>query len=432
VIPGSVDVPVRPVPLTITALSYGPHGVGRLDGKAVFVRGVVPGEDVDVVVREDHGTYAFADLIAVRQAAAARRTPPCPYLPRCGGCPWQHLDYAAQLRAKEQNVRDALVRIGAFPNPPVRPILPSPAEFGYRGRLTLRVAGRRVGFYAAATHDLVPIDACLLASDVVGRAVSAAADLVGRVGSAVRRIEIVSGEADDRTVLVGEVEGACAPGDRERVDSWLAEQPAVAGVVFHGRRWRQAWGTVTLVLRPEADLTVRARAGAFTQVNPAGNRLLVQTLLDLGGFVPGEQVLDLYAGVGNLGLPVARRTGAAVLVERDGMGAADARANAAALGLAGCEVRTEAAHRAVAALRRTGQRFDAVVLDPPRGGAAEVLDDLLGLAPARVLYVSCNPASLARDLRRLRTRYVIEAVQPVDLFPHTYHVEAIARAVLTC
>lgn len=422
---------MQPQIVTINALAYGAHGVGRLDGKAIFVRGVVPGEVVEVVVREDHGTYAFADLVAVRSVSAARRLPPCPYLPRCGGCPWQHLDYAAQLRAKEQNVRDALERIGGFRDAPVRAVLPSPAEFGYRSRVTLRVVGRQVGFFAAATHNLVPIDVCLLASSAVGGALPAAADLVRRLASLVRRIEIATGEAGPGAVLVAEVEGALAPDDRELVNSWWRSHGAIAGVVLHGRRWRETWGDAAIELRPESDLTLRAHAGTFTQVNPAGNRMLVATLLDLGGFVPGERVLDLYAGVGNLGLPVVRRTGCGVLVERDAVAAADARANAAALGMSAGSVQTVAAHRAVSVLRRASERFAAVVLDPPRSGAAELLDDLLALAPTRLLYVSCNPASLARDLRRLGRRYALEAVQPIDLFPHTYHVETVVRAILT-
>lgn len=422
----------QPRSLTIAALTYGPHGLGRLDGKAIFVRGVVPGETVEVAIREDHGSYAFADLVGVRRAAAERRTPPCAYLPRCGGCPWQHVEYAAQLDAKARNVGDALTRIGGLPAAAVRPILASPEEFGYRSRVTLRVAGRRIGFYAAASHELVPIEACLLAAGAVGRALPAAADLIRRLASPVRRIEVAAGEVDDRVVLAGEVEGGCAGGDAGLVEAWLRGQPAIAGVVLHGRRWRRAWGDVTLTLRPEPDLVLRAHAGAFTQVSAAGNRLLVRTLLESGGFAPGERVLDVYAGVGNLGLPVARRTGRAVLVERDAVGAADARANVAALGLRGCEVRTAAAQRAVSALRRAGERFDAVILDPPRSGAADLIDDLLALSPPRLFYVSCNPASLARDLRRLSGRYRVETVQPIDLFPHTYHVETVVRAVLTC
>ncbi|MFN8640314.1 MAG: TRAM domain-containing protein [Candidatus Binatia bacterium] len=242
-----------PEPFVVTTgeMAYGPHAVARAGGKVVFVRGAAPHEEVEVRVREERERYAFADLVAVRRPSPVRRSAPCPYLPRCGGCPWQHLEYGAQLAAKQRIVGDQLQRLGGVVVPVAAP-LPSPRQLAYRRRVKLRVADGAVGFLAAASHDVVPIAHCLLAEPGVDAAIAWLAGLVHALRSAVRRLEVAAGAAADRIVVAGEVEGAWHDGDEAACRDWLATHPEVAGLCCAGaggrgrgatRRSRSMWTT---------------------------------------------------------------------------------------------------------------------------------------------------------------------------------------------
>jgi 23S rRNA (uracil1939-C5)-methyltransferase len=416
------------VRLTTEEMAYGPHAVARRDGKVVFVRGAAPHEVVDAVIGEERRAFAFADAVAVVEPSAQRRAPPCEYLPRCGGCPWQHLTYAAQLDAKRRIVAEQLRRIGGL-DVAVAPVIPSTHEFGCRRRIKLRVESGSLGFYAAASHVLVPIEHCLLAEPAIDAAIPWAQELVRMLTARVRRVELLARNAvSDRIVVVGEVEGDWQDEDEPRCRAWLAAHPAVQGVALHGRGWQRRWGDVRVELQAEADLSLSAHAPVFTQVNPAMNRQLVETVVRLVDPQPGQRVLDLYAGAGNLSLPLRRRGAQLIAVEHDRQAAADAVANAERYPGTPLRVIHARAEHAVERLADEGMHFDTVVLDPPRSGAAGCIAALLRLGAPRLLYVACDPTTLARDLARLRARYQIDTVQPLDLFPHTYHVETVVRA----
>lgn len=422
---------LEPLVVTTGEMAYGPHAVARVDGKVVFVRGAAPHEEAEVRVREDRERFAFADLVAVRRPSTVRRSPPCPYLPRCGGCPWQHLDYAAQLAAKQRIVGEQLQRLAGLAVPVAAP-LPSPRELGYRRRVKLRVADGVVGFHAAASHDLVAITHCLLAEPRVDAAIPWLAELVAALRSGVRRLEIAAGGRDAGVVVAGEVEGAWHDGDAGACQDWLAAHPDVAGLLLRGRGWTRTWGGPTIDLDAGDDQPLRVRAPAFSQVNGEANRLLVEQVVQRVAPRPGLRVLDLYAGAGNLSLPLRRRGALVTAVEQDRGAAADARANAAREAGPPLRVLAMPAERAVRQFADAGERFDAVVLDPPRSGAAACVVSLLRLQAPRLVYVSCDPSTLARDLRHLSTAYCVDDVQPIDFFPHTYHIETVVGATLAC
>lgn len=418
--------------VTTGEMAYGPHAVARSDGKVLFVRGAAPDEEVEVAVREERPRYAYADVLAVRRASPARRAAPCPYLPRCGGCPWQHLDYDAQLRAKQRLVAEHLRRLGGLDVAVAMP-LPSPRQLGYRRRIKLRVADGLIGFHAAASHDLVAIDHCLLAEPPVDAAIAALGDLVRRLGSAVRRLEVAAGGTGGRVVVAGEVEGTWIDADDTPCREWLAAHAAtIAGLWLRGRAWRRGWGDVSVEAPAGAGPPLRLQVPSFTQVNDDANRLLIDCVVRWAAPRPGLRVLDLYAGAGNLSLPLRRGGAEVTAVEQDRDAAAAARVTAAAEPGAPLRVLAMAAEVAVRRLVESGERFDVVVLDPPRSGAAACLSWLPALQATRLVYVSCDPTTLARDLRALGAAYRVDAVQPIDFFPQTYHVETVVAATRAC
>lgn len=434
----------QPLTLTIDSLSYGPAGIGRVKGKVIFVPGTVPGDVVEVVLEQDKKTYAVGRLVAVKQPSPQRREPPCPYVARCGGCPWQQVSYAEQLRAKETLVRENMRRLGGMDDPPVRPILPSPQEWHYRHRIRLRTGPpARLGFYLARTHELVEIEACLIAREDSAEQLRQARAWLAVLQTTVRRVELLTSEPGhartaSRIVLVGNAEGRFHPNDQAVCRRFLADHPLVAGLVLFGKGWRHTWGETQLTLDPgiadahRDEFHLAVSSGTFTQVNAAGNRLLLKTVLEVSGIQPEHRVIDLYCGAGNLSLPLARRVQTLTGIEQDRIAIDDARANADRLGLTNTQFMHASVRKGLGSLLHNGEQADVVVLDPPRAGAAEIIDMLPRFGAQRIVYVSCDPTTLARDLGRLSTHhYRVEVLQPIDLFPQTYHVETVAVAILT-
>ncbi|HEV8716604.1 MAG TPA: 23S rRNA (uracil(1939)-C(5))-methyltransferase RlmD [Candidatus Binatia bacterium] len=423
------------VNFTIDRLSYGPAGVGRVEGKVVFVPGTVPGDAVTVKLDEEKKTYATGQLVTLRRPSSQRRQPPCPYVTRCGGCPWQQVTYAEQLRAKEAAVREHLRRIGGVSDPPLLPIIPSPQEWHYRHRIRLRAEDNlRLGFSQARSHELVEITSCSIAAEGIVPNLHLARAWLAALRTPVQQVELLTTEPAGGLVLVGDTEAAFHPQDAAVCTEFLKASRGIIGLALCGRGWRKAWGdtTVSFALGVEG-MTLTVSQGVFTQVNLEGNRALIAALLRLSDVQKEQRVIELYCGAGNFSLPLARRARELIGIEQNRAAVADAQANAARAGLTNTRFLCAAARAGLRHLLRTRTRGDVVVLDPPRSGAADVMHEVPRLGAEKVVYVSCDPATLARDLRQLhRHGYRIQVLQPLDLFPHSYHVETIALCVLTC
>ena len=381
--------------LTLDSLAFGGEAVGRdAGGRVVFVAGGAPGDRVRARVTEHKRSFARAELVQVL-TPGARVTPPCPIVDRCGGCPWQHVTVEAQRAAKQAIVARALARSGAI----VMPIAASEATLGYRTRARMSARDGAVGFAARRSHAVVDVEACLALDPALDLALQAARRGLGRlIGEGGALAGLVRGGAVELAVTTG------AGANRAQL--------AMAAAALEGRAG---------ISRVTVD-DAQAPAAGFAQANAVENERLRQLVREAAR-ADGLRVLELYAGDGNFTRDLGAVAAGGVAVEGDRAAVARLRA---AVAEAGWTVSAEPAERAVDRLARAGERFDVVVLDPPRAGAIEVVDGLARLAPARIVYVSCDPMTLQRDLAALaRHGYVARTAWPVDMMPHTWHVEVV-------
>lgn len=392
--------------ITVEKLVYGGEGLGRLEGRAVLAPCVLPGERVRVRSVAEKPGLVRAALLEVLNASPERAAPACPYFARCGGCQYQHASYERQLSFKRAILEDQLRRIGKL-EPPAEIGAVGGEPWGYRNRVQLRIAGGALGYRAAQSHKLCAIEKCPIASPAINGAIATLRAMLrdSRWPRFIRAVELFTNETEMQ-VNVLESERPVA----RRFFDWCAEQ--FPGFVADALEYSAA------------GHTWRVSRGSFFQVN----RFLIDRLVEtaLAG-VEGQTGLDLYAGVGLFSLPMARRFSAVTAVEAGARAAADLQFNAERAGL---DVRVEkaSAENWLDALETVP---DFVLLDPPRAGLGNRVVARLGvLQPPRIAIVSCDPATLARDLAGLAgSGYRIERLTLVDLFPQTYHLETVAHLV---
>jgi 23S rRNA (uracil1939-C5)-methyltransferase len=417
--------------LDIDALSYGPHGIGRHQGKAVMIPKTAPGDTVAARIVEAKERYSVGEIVRVLKPSSLRQEPPCPYVAQCGGCPWQHVRYESQLLAKQKSVEDALRRIGKLEGFELKPIMASPSTYHYRRRIRLQRDGsNRLGFFTSFSHHLIEIDRCLIADDKLNGLIEKLRRWSAELITDVEHLEVVTGDQPNEIVIVGQSAGAFNSRDSSICERLLEEDQLLNGLIVRGPDWRRIWGEVSVAVIPEDGLCVRVDGDVFTQVNSLGNRQLLNELLAAADFIPEDRVLELYSGAGNFTHSIAQRVGDVVAVEGYRPAFESGKCSAELNGINNIHWICSPVPAALAQLKKQRQRYSKIVLDPPRTGAKGIEGDLAALDAEKILYISCNPTTLARDLAALSKQgYSLRSVQPVDLFPHTFHVEAIATLV---
>ncbi len=423
--------------LNIEKLVYGGDGLARLaadehgPGKSVFVPFVLEGEAVDVQLTEQKPGFSRARMQRVIEPAAARIQPGCPYFQRCGGCHYQHTSYADQLAIKANILRETLRRTAKI-ELPCEQVHPSP-EWNYRNRTRLKVQTTpdfAVGYYKFRSHELLPVEQCPISSPLINQAIAQLwAGKEKRVPECLREIELFANASDSELL----VELYCQPGTPRREAREIAEQftailPAAKGVaVFEHQSAKQASEPPLLARFGSAELWYETKAHSY-RVSAASffqaNRFLIDELVQLAtAGASGQLALDLYAGVGLFSVVLARTFAQVIAVEASQTSLSDLRQNC------GQEVKAVRATTEKYLAQSLGLHPDLVVADPPRGGLGEnVVRSLARLDVPRITYVSCDPSTLARDLRIfVALGYQIAEAHLIDLFPQTFHIESVFR-----
>ncbi len=420
----------------IVDLAHDGRGVARLNGKAVFVAGALPGEQARIRRVKQRKRLDEAVLVELVSTAPTRVVPHCPHFGRCGGCALQHMDPQAQLAAKSRELQQQLERIGHVRPTTLLPPLAGPL-YGYRRRARLGVrvlprSGRAiVGFRERTTPLLTDVRDCAVLAAPVGPLCEALGELVGllSIGDSIPQIEVAIGE--HATVLVLRILAQPTEADAVRLQAFSVQH----GVQF----WLQREGPASAVpiegavpvldyTLPEFDVRLEFSPLDFVQVNADLNQRMVAEAIRLLAPAPGDRVLDLFCGLGNFTLPLARRAVDVLGVEGDAGLVARGRHNAALNGLGNARFALANLFGPLGGEPWARERFQRVLLDPPRAGAVEALPLIAASGASRVVYISCHPASLARDAGLLVNEhgFTLSAAGVMDMFPHTAHVESIA------
>ncbi len=439
------------ITLTIESIASDGNGLGRHEGQVVFVPDTAAGDTAEIQVVKLAKTHAFGRLVSLLQPGAGRQESACPVARQCGGCCFWHLEYEAELQAKHGFVQDALERLAKL-EVPVAATLPSPEVQRYRNKVQYPISagedgGLALGFYARRSHRLVPCEDCLLQPADLNRLAMQAVRLLEQLElpaydeasgkGLIRHICLRRSQSTGEVLLCLVINGKKLPGRDYFVQEMQKNHPELAGIVLNqnvgntnvifGEHFETIAGS-GFVRDTLCGVPQRLSPASFSQVNPQAAALLFGLARQWTGLQKEESLLDLYCGTGVIGLSMAADCRQLVGVEIFPAAAESARRSAEEMGLCNTRFLCADASAAAETLAKEGFRPDVALLDPPRKGCGEAaLRPLVEMAPRRVVMISCNPATMARDLQFLAAAgYRVCKAQPVDMFPRTRHVECLA------
>ncbi|PSL44501.1 23S rRNA m(5)U-1939 methyltransferase [Salsuginibacillus halophilus] len=439
------------VNVRIEDLTHEGAGVAKVQGYTLFVPYALPGENVQVKVTKTKKNFGFARLIEVTSESRHRVEPPCPIYKRCGGCQLQHMSYEGQLHAKQKQVQDAMKKIAGFEEINVHPTLGMTSPWRYRNKAQVPVGessdGLIAGFYQKGTHDIIDMDSCIIQAAPNDEAVQITKNILDEHGISaydettgrglIRHVVARYAATTEQLMIVLVLNGKELPREEKILNAMEDRIPGLASIVqnVNTAKTNVVFGDQTTVLWGEpyiydeingVQFAISARS--FYQVNPMQTEVLYKEALHAAQLTGTETVIDAYCGIGTISLFLAEKAAHVYGVDVVDPAIADATRNAKLNGLTNVDFAVGEAENVMpfwhAAL---GIQPDVIVVDPPRKGCDEkLLDAMVKMQPKRIVYVSCNPATLARDMARLaEAGYKPKDVQPVDMFPQTVHVESV-------
>lgn len=449
-----VDAPVvknQIIEVTIDDLTHEGAGVARIDGYAIFIPKALPGERAKVKVIKVNKGYGFGRLLEVVAKSPDRiEEPPCPIFDQCGGCQLQHLSYERQLKQKRKLVSDALERIGKLKDVVVHPTIGMTDPWRYRNKAQVPFADREgglvAGFYQERSHQIIDMEGCLIQHEENDKVVQAVKKIASQYRiqgyveqkhkGTLRHVVARYGVNTGQLMIVLITRSAELPNKNKVIEAIREQIPNVTSIVqnINPKRTNVIFGDKTTVLWGEehiydtiGDVKFAISARSFYQVNPEQTKVLYDKALEYAQLTGAETVIDAYCGIGTISLFLAKRAKHVYGVEIVPEAISDAKQNAKLNGITNVEFAVGEAEKVIPWWYAQGVRADVIVVDPPRKGCDEaLLDTIIKMKPERVVYVSCNPATLARDLRILEDGgFKTVEVQPVDMFPHTTHVEVV-------
>ena len=439
------------VTIKLDNIAYGGDAVGRIDNFTVFVPSGIPGELVKVKITEVKKSYARGEVVSVINRSEERINPDCQVSDRCGGCQIDHIQYQAQLKYKKQMVEDALNRIAKLDKVDVNPVLGMEHPFSYRNKaqFPLDVVDEKavIGFYAAGSHDIIPHDNCQIQHPAINKIANKMVELINKYELSiynettgeglVRHLVVRIGVCTNQAQLIIVTNGDKLPSQQQIVEEIMGEIPELISVyqninpeetnVVLGDKIKKIAGK-DYIIDYIGGIKYQISPLSFFQINTLQTKVLYDQVVDYAELIGKEKVLDAYCGLGSISLYVAGQSKEVYGIEVVDEAISLAQKNAELNNIDNCNFKVGKVRDVLPQLKNKFKP-EVIIVDPPRKGChQQVLEDFVELKPDRIVYVSCKPTSLARDLKFLTNHgYQVEAVQPVDMFPQTYHIENVVK-----